>query len=72
VGHFSRLGAHLLLEGFSIFDPKVPHFSSYPVRPPGGPQVWSGGRLVGPTGADARYTTTRLPLGCRIDEDHDL
>ena len=34
VGHFSRLGAHLLLEGFSRFDPKVPHLSSYDPRVP--------------------------------------
>ena len=31
MGHFSRFGAHLLLEHFSQFDPKVPHFSrKYP------------------------------------------
>jgi hypothetical protein len=28
VGHVSRLDAHLLQERFSIFDPKVPHFST--------------------------------------------
>ena len=27
MGHFSRLGANLLQEHFSRFDPKVPHFS---------------------------------------------
>ena len=28
MGHVSRLDAHLLQERFSIFDPKVPHFST--------------------------------------------